>query len=266
MIRPSSCPSRPPDTATKPAEEHRSYTTAWDTIQAEIKTLGTAIYSALYEPPLDTPIKTLDIPVAGRGYGTLPFVFDLVNMSNSVKIPDSTNKKAIKDNLPKDEDGSQTVRFLRNVRRRVTRITGMDPATIGPHPAVYFYTLGGTFQPTAFLATSELFDELEHKGKLIEFTKVRREFEEFFLVHKRFLTQIIHKQGSGVRSLTRMKSLLMRLVEEIGAGKVGDQINEALRADPEFSFRSCPKLWCRSGAPRRVLSPCQAASMGSLMV
>jgi ribonuclease J len=30
--------------------------------------------------------------------------------------------------------------------------------------------------------------------------------------------------------------------------------------------RSCPKLWCRSGAPRRVLSPCQAASMGSLMV
>jgi hypothetical protein len=32
MIRPSSCPSRPPDTATKPAEEHRSYTTAWDTI------------------------------------------------------------------------------------------------------------------------------------------------------------------------------------------------------------------------------------------
>jgi hypothetical protein len=29
---------------------------------------------------------------------------------------------------------------------------------------------------------------------------------------------------------------------------------------------SCPMRWCRSGAPRRVLSPCQAAAMGSLMV
>jgi len=34
MIRPSSCPWWQPDTATKPAEEHRSYTTSWDTIRS----------------------------------------------------------------------------------------------------------------------------------------------------------------------------------------------------------------------------------------
>src|SRR6266849_5292255 len=33
MIRLSSCPWWQPDTATKPAEEHRSYTTSWDTIK-----------------------------------------------------------------------------------------------------------------------------------------------------------------------------------------------------------------------------------------
>ena len=35
MIRPSSCPWWQPDTATKPAEEHRSYTTSWDTIRQD---------------------------------------------------------------------------------------------------------------------------------------------------------------------------------------------------------------------------------------
>jgi hypothetical protein len=34
MIRPSSCLWSQPDTATKPAEEHRSYTTSWDTIKS----------------------------------------------------------------------------------------------------------------------------------------------------------------------------------------------------------------------------------------
>jgi hypothetical protein len=32
MIRPSRCRSRQPDAATETAEEHRSYTTSWDTI------------------------------------------------------------------------------------------------------------------------------------------------------------------------------------------------------------------------------------------
>ncbi len=35
---------------------------------------------------------------------------------------------------------------------------------------------------------------------------------------------------------------------------------------PEHGIGSCPMRWCRSGAPRRVLPPCQAATMGSLMV
>jgi hypothetical protein len=34
--------------------------------------------------------------------------------------------------------------------------------------------------------------------------------------------------------------------------------------DPNLG--SCPSTWCRSGTPRRVSSPYQAASIGSLMV
>jgi hypothetical protein len=71
-------------------------------------------------------------------------------------------------------------------------------------------------------------------------------------------------------------------VPELPGTSVLDALNQRIQGDAAFIdlskvkthvvghnlslLRSCPKLWCRSGAPRRVLSPCQAASMGSLMV
>jgi hypothetical protein len=215
---------------------HQYWSKFEEGVQSEIKAYGKKIYNALYDPPLDTPIKTLDLPVAGRGYGTLPFVFDLVNLSNSVRISDSTRKNVTKDNLSADEDGTQTVIFLKNVQKRVSRITGAGPESLGLHPAVYFYTLGGIFQPTAFLATSDFIEGLDQKGELVNFTEARKEFEEFFIRNKVFITQVIHKQGSGARSLNRLKTLMARILNEIWGGKNAKQIEESLRVDPEFSF------------------------------
>jgi hypothetical protein len=42
-------------------------------VREEIESLGKEINAALYDPPLgNLPIKTLDVPVAGRGYNALP--------------------------------------------------------------------------------------------------------------------------------------------------------------------------------------------------
>lgn len=145
-----------------------------------IEAAGSAIYRALYDPPISgTPLTTLDVPVAGRGYNALPFVFDFVNQANGVNIEDTTNKKILNEELPDDLDGSVTIEYLRQVRRRAERITGDSPGSLGLHPVVYFYTRGGTFQPTAFLAISKLIEGLATEGKLIEFTRVRRQFEDF---------------------------------------------------------------------------------------
>ncbi|MCF8709238.1 DUF262 domain-containing protein [Rhizorhapis sp. SPR117] len=48
--------------------------------QKKIEALGKEIYHLLYEPLLTLPIKSLDIPLAGQGYGPacLPYIFDLV--------------------------------------------------------------------------------------------------------------------------------------------------------------------------------------------
>jgi hypothetical protein len=80
--------------------------------QAEIEGLGRNIYETIFIPPLNTPIKTLDIPIGGRGYGaqSLPLIFELVNLANDVKIIDPTKSNKVKeDQLADDPDGAKTV-------------------------------------------------------------------------------------------------------------------------------------------------------------
>ena len=71
----------------------------------EIERLGKEIYGILYKPPMSQPVKTSDVPIAGRGYSALPFVFDLVTQANDVAVKDSTAGRNIRETLPEDEDG-----------------------------------------------------------------------------------------------------------------------------------------------------------------
>jgi hypothetical protein len=54
--------------------------------QEQVVRHGKYIYKALYDPPLDPPIKTWELPIAGHGYGTqtLPLIFDFVNIANGI--------------------------------------------------------------------------------------------------------------------------------------------------------------------------------------
>jgi hypothetical protein len=53
--------------------------------QEKVVKKGISIHADLFTPPLNTPIKTLDLPVAGRSHAgsSLPLIFDLVNISNA---------------------------------------------------------------------------------------------------------------------------------------------------------------------------------------
>jgi hypothetical protein len=218
---------------------HKYWSTFEANIQTEIERVGKQVYTALYEPPIgDMPIKTLDLPVAGRGYNALPFVFDLVNMANGVRIPDSTRKKEIDDVPADDPDGAETLSFLKNVNRVLERITGTHPGSLGVHPVVYFYTRGGSFQPAAFLATVEFLRVLHSKNRLRAFTNGRANFEAFLLANKQFITQIVHKHGSGARSLGWILNLYLFVLERLLEGKKPDEIVIALKADNDFSFLS----------------------------
>jgi hypothetical protein len=206
--------------------------------QVEIESIGKELYDDLFHPPLVLPIKTLDLPVAGRGYSgrTLPLIFDLVNLSNNLRIVDSVKLKKNEDALPVDKDGSETIKFLRNTRRLVRRITGTHPSSLGLHPAVYFYSADGRHQPTATLGLASLIRELEQQDKFKEFTRVRRDFEDFFIAHKNFVNQIQRKFGSGAKSFDWIKLLYRKALDAMWSGERGSGVFEAIRRDTSFSF------------------------------
>ena len=148
--------------------------------QVEIEGLARDVYDNLFRPQLQTPIKTTDIPIAGRAYSaqTLPLIFDLVNLAND------RVKGRVTETVPKDDDGSGTVAFLKRVRRVAYRISGTHASSLGLHPVVYFYGATGRFQPTSFFGVVELVKKLENTDSFAEFTRVRRKFEDFLLSHK----------------------------------------------------------------------------------
>lgn len=211
-------------------------------VQNSIVETASSIYHALYDPPLGpATVTTLDVPIAGRGYNALPFIFDFVNMANGVSVADTTTKRDVSDKLPADLDGSGTLSYLKKVRERVSRMTGDQSRSLGIHPVVYFYTRSGTFQPTALIAASQFIEDLAQRNKLIDFAKIRSQFENFLVIHKEAMSLISHKFGSGERSLPWLVSYYGEIAKGLWEGHSLLAIQMAFAANPDFAFLTAPR-------------------------
>lgn len=183
--------------------------------QSEIEELARETYEILFEPALDSPIKTLDLPIAGGSYSadSLSLVVDFINLANTPPTPvvpplnahkargKSASASPVVAEPPDDEDGSLTIKYLAKVRRVAMMISGTSASSLGLHPAVYFYSATGRYQPTAFLAAVRLVQQLEATGRLVEFCMHRAQFEAFLINYKHFINQLVKNYGSGMRSL-----------------------------------------------------------------
>lgn len=177
--------------------------------------LGLEIFKLLYEPKLEVPIKTLDVPLAGLGYGAgvIRLAFDLVALSNCLSVPDSTRKKPIVDDLPDDVTGVEAVTYLRKARRVVRLINSTDASSLGLHPALYCYTASGAFQPAALLNVVAWALDMEARDRLDKFRSVRGSFEDLLLAHPAIMKPAVHKLGSGKRTRSKQVALLNRAID-----------------------------------------------------
>ena len=203
-------------------------------IKTEIEELAQSIYRNLFEPEIDSPIKTLDLPIGGRGFSaqTLPLIYDFVNFANDIPLKET---KSIKPDLPVDNDGTETVKYLKKVERLTRRISGLHPSSLGLHPAVYFYGANGRYQPTPFLAMVTLIKRWQDNDYFDTFTKHRAEFENYILRHKNFANEVVQKGGSGVKSYARLAELYSLILERIVAGDNDDQVWTELSKRPYFA-------------------------------
>lgn len=224
---------------------HKYWSAFSESAQNEIEQIGRDVYEVFFKPALETPIKTLDLPIAGRGYSadSVKMIFDLVNFVNRISPEMWRDERKVKGKkaaaqatFADDQDGTQTLEFLKAVKKAASLIAGTDSRSLGLHPVVYFYGATGRFQPTSFLATVAFTRELEQNKKLSGFTQARDRFEEFLLKYRHFSNQVGRNYGSGIRGLNAMVTLYRLALEEILSGAGDAAIIAKLQEQPNLRF------------------------------
>ncbi|MFS4469812.1 HNH endonuclease [Chryseobacterium sp. T20] len=204
--------------------------------QLEIETLAKDINNLLFTPKLETPIKTLDVPLAGKGYSpqTLSLVLDLINITNEIK-----NETDLDDDLT----GLDTINILKRTKKRLSRITGVHPSSLGLHPAIYFYSSTGRYQVTAFYTILNLMQHLEKKTDgFIKFTNIRSDFENFLVSYKSIVNQTSQKFGSGLKSYRKLTTLFSIIIESLEQKKTEKEILKIINDNTEFNYIIPEKL------------------------
>ena len=198
-----------------------------DDKQSQIETLAKELFGHLFTPTLATPIKTLDLPVAGREYsaGTLPLMFDVVKLINRLEPRFAES----------DGEGDTTIECLKRVRRISFRITTDHPSSLGLHPALYFYALTGNHPPAFLLAIVLMLQRFEERDYYRMFTEKRQRFEAFLLAYKDLPAQINRLWGAALKSFDYIEQFYWFVLDRL-PDSTDAQIVTALEADKTFSF------------------------------
>lgn len=236
--------SKPNAVAARTIVRNATGTKYWESFSPEgqktVIQTGKNIYAALYSPPLQTPHRSEELPIAGHGYGsqTLPLIFDLVNIANELPVEDAgKNKKKylVPQGHAKPEE-EPTVAAIKQTERLVSRITGTHPSSLGLHPAVYFYAANIRHQPTTVLAVGQFIKDLQKTDGFLEFTKHRAAFEEFLVNHKMYINQLTVKHGSMVKGYMPIRDYYHFVYDRVRAGRGEKEIEADLASNEKYQI------------------------------
>lgn len=185
----------------------------------EIEHIAAKLHALLFKPELSDPIKTLNLPLAGRSspIGALDLLMRLISITHSSQ---SIRRPAMED-FPEDADGSGTVSALKRAYNILRRVTGNDESSLGLHPAVYFYTERGRHSVDLFLGMAQLFANriANNDDKFFQnFTEARSKLEKFLIGNKPLIGALLQSVGSRQR-VDKIESMFASMVSEINAGK-----------------------------------------------
>lgn len=180
---------------------HRYWSAFEPTVAMKIEESAKRLHAFLFDPEIQTPIKTLDLPLGGpKGVRTaLQVLIELILIAvrNQQGMP-----KGLADQID-DLDGSATLKVLDQTLRLMRRLTGNDDGSLGLHPAVYFYGPTGRHSSAMFMGTVTLIARklTNNDGEFFrKFTKVRARLEALLIEHKDLMATILQKQSSKSRN------------------------------------------------------------------
>lgn len=195
--------------------------------QEELENLSQEIYDLMFTPKLETPIKTLYVPLCGKHQASsLQLIYDLIKISCS--------------RISEDDDytGDETINCLKQTRKILRLINSNHTSSLGLHPIIYFYSLEGKFRLSAFLAFTLFVIELDNKKKKDLFIEHRKSFEEVFYANSDNILIITRKYRSSIKGLQANKNFLMEILDQIAKGTSNDKIIYEIKQKKEFDFIS----------------------------
>ncbi len=210
----------------KSGKGHKYWSSFSEEKQKEIQELAVEINKILFSPRLETPLKTLDIPLCGKisSAQTLPLILGFVNISNGIYDNEEIH------NLEDDLDGSKTVKFLKETKKIAQRINSNECFSLGLHPVIYFYSKTGRHKPASFLGIVELVKELETKNKFNDFIKVRKDFETILDKYDFVVQQINRRFRYAKKSIKPLLLFYMTIIDNLKAEKsIEESVKETLK-------------------------------------
>jgi hypothetical protein len=197
--------------------------------QDEVQRKAEEINDILFKPSLRTPLKTLDIPVAGQSISSQAqmLVLEFVNTVN--KIQD-------KQQLIDDNSGDETISILNNCLKIARLVNSNHPSSLGLHPAVYFYARNGRYKPASFNFFLRLVMELKLKNKLDSYSKGRERLEEIILNYDDLPRQIVRKYRTSSAGAPHVVDFYMQAIDLLNNGLDIEKVISEIISSPKFNY------------------------------
>lgn len=194
---------------------HKYWSGFDDQIAERIEKISKQINELLFDPEIQSPIKTLDLPLGGsRGIRTaIQTLIDLCIIANRNQ---NGEPKKLSDTFD-DADGNGTVKALQKTKLLVEKVTGNSAGSLGLHPAIYFYGPSGKHSSYMFMGTMELIADkvINNDSEFFKkFTSIRGTLENILIEKKDILSTIIQRHISNRRASIHA-SVLEHIVKQL---------------------------------------------------
>jgi len=215
----------------KSGKGHKYWSKFSDDKQLEIQNIAKEINETLFSPRMRNPIKTLDLPIAGKLYSsqTLPLILDFINITNNISAD-------FKDTLADDPNGDQTIQCLKKTRRIAQLINSVHPGSLGLHPIIYFYSHDGKYKVASFYSVVYFVMELDKKNKLNIFTKNRKIFEEIIYDYDYVIQQIFRKYRGALASMQAISNYYFKVLECLEKRQTKEEVLSSVIKDEQYNY------------------------------
>jgi hypothetical protein len=197
------------------ATGHQYWSKFDENTQKEISDKAGSIHQALFSPEVDTPIKSIDLPIGGSC--SVTDALDLLISLSEMVDPENRSIEKYSDDL----NGRETLNLLQSLEDVSSRLVGNKPRSLGLHPFVYFYTSKGRHYPPLMMAMFAIVAQKvrdNDKDWFKMFSSGRNNIEELLIEHKTIITLLISALGSKHR-LDGSKKIINFLIDSVHNGK-----------------------------------------------